>query len=127
MLVELDRGWQGLKLHGLEDPGEDGSVALEVPVLIDDLVDHSCLEDLVRLVSEEVNQVVHVVDGLGVLHVLTAPLRQYLLAEGGHEVLEIGVAGQLDGLARVLNAHFDLVADGREQRQDERLPLPEGS
>ena len=99
----------------------------EVPVLIDDLVDHSCLEDLVRLVGEQVDQVVHVVDGLRILHILPAPLWQNLLAERRDEVLEDRAAGELTVLTRECNAHLDLVANGGEERQHKGLPFPDRS
>jgi len=34
---------------------------------------------------------VHVIDGLGILHILSAPLGQKLLAKGGREVPEVWV------------------------------------
>lgn len=114
VLVELDGGGQSLQLHGLQEPIEHRPIAFKVPVLINDLVNDSCLEDLVRLVGEQVDQVVHVIDGLWVLHVLSAPLRKNLLAEGGHEVLEVRIAGQLAVLPRELHTHFDLVAERSE-------------
>ena len=88
-------------------------------------MDDPGLEDLVRLVREEVHQVVHVIDGLRVLHVLAAPLRQQLLAEGEDKVPEVGVARELTTLPRELDAHLDLVAHWSEERQHEGLPLPD--
>ena len=95
--------------------------------MINDLVDDPGLEDLVRLVREQVHQVVHVVDGLRVLHVLAAPLRQQLLAESEDEVPEVGIAGELTTLPWSLDAHLNLVAHWSEERQHEGLPLPDRS
>lgn len=69
----------------------------------------------------------HVVDGFGILHVLSAPLGQKLLTESGHEVPEVRVGRQLAVLARKLDAHFNLVADWCYDGQDKSLSLPECS
>lgn len=69
----------------------------------------------------------HVVDGLWVLHVLSAPLRQQLLAESEDEVPEVGIAGELTTLPWSLDAHLNLVAHWSEERQHEGLPLPDRS
>lgn len=74
--IEVFNLWVAIQLHDLEDSHEDSLEAFEVPVLIDDLVDDSGLEDLVCLLGEQVHKVVHVVDRLSVLHLLSAPLGQ---------------------------------------------------
>ena len=66
----------------------------------------------------------HVIDGLGILHVFSAPLGQKLLAKGGHEVPEVWVSRQLAVFTRKLDAHFNLVANRCNDGQDKSLSLP---
>lgn len=101
------------QLEFLENSHENRAESFEVPILVDDLMDDACLEDLVALVGEEEYEVVHVVYGLGIFHVMAAPLGQHLLAKKVDEVLEIGVLGEFYVLSGVLKAHLDLVHDAR--------------
>ena len=68
--------WRVFDVYFFKDSQENGLEPLEVPVLVDDLVDHAGLEYLMGLVGEQVHQVVHVVDGLSIFHVFAAPLWQ---------------------------------------------------
>ena len=70
-----------MNAHLLEDPHDDRSVPFEVPVLIDDLMDHPRLKYLMGLLGKQVNQIVHFTNGLGITDVLGAPLREELLTE----------------------------------------------
>lgn len=124
VLVHADTGRQLLELEVLKDPGEHRSESLEIPVLIDDLVDDARLEHLVRFVCKQIHEIVHLVDGLCVADVLAAPLRQQLLAECENEVPEVGIRGQLNAFSWRLHTEFDFVAHGSEQRLYQRLPLP---
>jgi len=51
----------------------------KVPILINNLMNYSCLENLVGFVSEQEHKIVHKIDFLGICHVLFAPLWQNLL------------------------------------------------
>ena len=110
VLVQSDTRWQLLELEVLKDSREHCSESLEIPVLVDDLVDHSRLEHLVRFIGKQVDKVVHLVDGLRVIQILAAPLRQKLLTEGEDKVSEVRVGCQLDTLPRCLNAELNFVA-----------------
>jgi hypothetical protein len=73
----------------LHDSHESALESLEVPVLVNDLVDDSSLEHLHSLVGEEVDKVVHGVQFFMVIHVLSAPLGQELLTDHEHKVSEL--------------------------------------
>ena len=99
----------GIDLERREDAHEHLLEALQVPVLIDDCVDNAREEYLLRFVCKQIHQVVHLVDGLEVGHVLLAPLRQELLTEKIHQILDVLVVGEVDVLAWVRETHLDLV------------------
>ena len=84
----------------------------------------SCLEHLGDLLRQQVDQVVHVVDGLSVFDILPAPLRNDLLVQQENEILKIGVAGEILVFLGELHAHLDLVEDSGAHREDESLALP---
>jgi len=95
--------------HLFENSHQDSSVTFEIPVLVDNLVDHSSLENLVCFVNEKVHEVVHIVNFFGILHVFSAVLWQDLLSKHSDEKLNILVLCKFDVLFRELHAHFDLV------------------
>ena len=64
---------------------------------------------MLRFVSEQIHQVVHLVDGLEVGHVLLAPLWQQLLTEKVHQILDVLVVCEVNVLAWVRETHLDLV------------------
>lgn len=68
VLLQSGDGRALLKTNHLKHTQHYSFEALQVPVLVDDLVDDSSLEHLMNLQRPQVNQVVHVVDGLGVFH-----------------------------------------------------------
>lgn len=94
---------------------------LEVPVLIDDGVDDTREENLLRFVSEQIHQVVHLVNCLKVQHVLLAPLGQQLFTKQIHKVLDILVVRQVHVLAWVRKAHLYLVHQRAAHRNNHRL------
>jgi len=46
----------------------------EIPILINNLMNDSSLENLVGFISEQEHKIVHKIDFLGICHVLFAPL-----------------------------------------------------
>jgi len=75
VLLEVGGALKSGETQFLNDSHESGLKPFQIPVLVNDLVDDSSLENLVCLVSEQEHQVVHQVYLLTVLHVLLAPLR----------------------------------------------------
>ena len=63
-------------IHQFEDSDEDLFVTFQIPVLVNAGVDDPRVEDLLCLLSEEVAQVVHVVQLLVVVCVLFAEMGQ---------------------------------------------------
>lgn len=112
-------------IHHLKHFNKDSFESLHVPVLVDDLVDHSGLKDLMGLVGEKIHEVVHVVNGFGVLHVLSAPGWQKLLTEHGDEPVDVGVLGELDVLLGVGHAHLYFVHHGAKHGKHQGLFLPQ--
>lgn len=98
-----------MNLEHLKNSHEDLLEALKVPILVDDGVDNSGIEDLLRFVSKEIHEVVHLVDRFNILHVLLAPLRQQLLSNQVDQILDILVLSELFVFSWILQSHFDLV------------------
>ena len=111
----------GAQINRLENAAENLAEALQIPVLVDDGVDDSREEHLVRLLSKKVNQVVHLVDGGLVAAVLLAPLRQDLLAEQEDEVAQVSVGCEILVLACILETGLDLVEQGSTNGRDEHI------
>jgi hypothetical protein len=101
--------WRVFDVDFFKDSQQNGLESLEVPVLVDDLVDHASLENLMDLVGEQVHQIVHVVDGLSILHVFAAPLWQQLLSHQENEIFHVWVQSELDAFLWKLEAHLDFV------------------
>jgi hypothetical protein len=89
--------WSVFNVDFFKNSQKNGLESFHVPILVDDLVDHAGLENLMSLVGKQVHQVVHVVDGLSILHVFAAPLGQQLLSHQENKVFHVGVLSQLDG------------------------------
>ena len=111
--------------HG-HDFGEHSPEPLHIPVLVNYLVDYSCLKHLMSFVGQKIHQVVHIVNCLGVLHIAAQPLGKELLAENEDERAEVGVARQFDVLFRSYHARFYFVAHGCQEGEDEGLAFPDG-
>jgi len=75
-------------------------------------VDDATEEGLVSLVGKEVEEVVHLVDGLEVGSILLAPLGEKLLSNQVDQVLDVLVVGQVLVLLGVLEANLNLVHEG---------------
>ena len=110
----FERGSAGTRAHlnGGEDAHEHLLESFEIPVLINDCMDHSCEENLLRFVSKQIHEVMHFVDLIKVSHVLLAPLGKQLLTKKEHQVLDILVVGEVDVLSGVGKAHLDLIHQG---------------
>jgi hypothetical protein len=107
-----------------EDSHQSALKALQIPVLVDDLVDDSSLKYLMCLVCKQENKIVHCLQLFAVLHVLGAPGWQELLTKAKDELSESLMACELKALLRVVEAHFDSVEDWSAHGQDERLRRP---
>jgi len=105
--VELLRLRSLMNVHLLEDPHDDRSVPFEVPVLIDDLMDHPRLKDLLGLLCKQVNQIVHFTNDLSITHVVPAPLREELLTEQVNHASDIRILPQIHVFPGVLHAKLD--------------------
>ena len=97
------------KTQNLHDSHHGALETLKVPVLIDDLVDDSGLEDLLYLVSEEEHQVVQLRNLLVVVHVLGQVLGNQLLKQQVDEGLEVLVGRHLQVLFGELDVKLDPV------------------
>ena len=93
MLLQILCLWSVFHIDLLQDSHEHCLESFQVPVLVDDLVDDSSLEHLVNFVSEKIQQVVHVVDGLSVRHIFAAPLGKQLLTQNEDEVFDVFITG----------------------------------
>jgi len=93
----------------LDDSHEYLLESLEIPVLVDDSVNHAREEDLLGLVGEKIHKVVHLVDCLLVTHVLLAPLGQQLLSDQEDQIFDVFVVSQIHVLSWVLESHLDFV------------------
>ena len=82
---------------------------LQVPVLVDDLVDDSGLEHLLYLVSEQEHQVVQLRNLAVVFNVLGAVLRDQLLEQQVHKRFEVLVCGHLQVLLGKLDSQLHSV------------------
>ena len=114
VFIEVYSLWTLMDTHLFENPHQDSFVTFEIPVLVDYLLNDSCLENLVCFVNEKVHEVVHIVNYLGILNVFLAVLWQNLLSEHSNEKLNILVLCKLNVLFRELHAHFDLVVHWTE-------------
>ena len=124
VFVEVFSLWTLSDSHLLENSHQDGSVSFEVPVLVDNLVDYSSLENLVCFVNEKVHEIVHIVDFFCIFHVFSAVLRQDLFSNHGDEEFDVLVLCELDVLFRELHAHFDLVEHWSQHGNNQCLSLP---
>ena len=70
---------EGFDATSLEDAHEALLEAFKVPVLIDTGVDNARVEHLLGLLGEEIAQVLHIVDLVVVLQVLSHKVREKLL------------------------------------------------
>ena len=68
----------------------------------------------------------HRVDELAILHVLSAVLRQQLLAEDRNKLSEVGALCEFHVLLGEHDADLDLVRDTRHHRESKRLSFPHG-
>ena len=102
----------------LEDSHENLLETFQIPVLINDSMNDSREEDLLSLVSEQVHQVMHLVNLLTTLEVLDTPLRQQLLTKQKDQIFNVFVACQVAVLLWVLEAHLDLVHQGAAHGED---------
>lgn len=118
VLLERRTASVGTDLKQLKDSHENLFETLEIPVLIDDGVNDSGVEDLLSLVGEQVHQVVHLVDRLGIFDVLLAPLWKQLLTDEENQILDIFVTGEVLILSGVLKGHLDLVHQWSAHRQN---------
>jgi hypothetical protein len=110
--------WRVFNIDFFKNSQENGLEPFHVPILVDDLVDHAGLENLMSLVGEQVHQVVHVVDGLSIFHVFAAPLGQQLLSHQENKVLHVGVLSELDGFLWKFQAHLDFVEHWSKHREN---------
>ena len=93
MLLEGRSGSVDTNFEHLDDSHKDLLESFEIPVLINDSMDDSREENLLGLVSEKIHEVVHLIDGLKVTHILLAPLREKLLADQENKHLDVLVVG----------------------------------
>jgi len=117
----------------LDDADESALEALQVPVLVDNLVNDTALEDLSSLVGEQEHQVVHLayaVAALVLCQLLGAPLWEHLLTKEEHEILDIILffisslkllAGELHVLLGMLEAQLNAVEKRPEHGLHESL------
>jgi hypothetical protein len=101
--------WSVFDIDLFQNSDKDCFESLEVPVLVNDLVDDSGLEDLMNFVSEKIHKVMHIIDRLCILHVFAAPLRQQLFSQQEDEVLHVRVLSELNALLGELKAHLNFV------------------
>jgi hypothetical protein len=101
--------WSVFDIDLFQNSNKDCLESLEVPVLVNDLVDDSGLEYLVDFVSEKIHKVMHIVDSLCIFHVFAAPLGKQLLSHQENKVLHVGVQSELNALLGELQAHLDFV------------------
>lgn len=118
VLLERRSASVGTDFKELKNSHEDLLEALEIPVLVDDGVNNSGVEDLLSLVGEQVHEVVHLVDCLSIFDVLLAPLWKQLLTDEENQVFDILVTGEVLILSGVLKGHLDLVHEGSAHRED---------
>ena len=109
VLLEGRTASVGTHLKQLKDSHENLLEALEIPVLVDNGVNNSGVEDLLSFVGEQVHQVVHLVDCLGIFDVLLAPLWKQLLTDEENQILDVFVPGEVLVLSGVLQGHLDFV------------------
>jgi len=109
-----------------KDPQEDSLETLHVPILIDDLMDDSTVENLVGLVLEQEDQVMHLVDQLSIFHVLSTPSRKDLLSKSKYEISKIFVLSKLDAFLWELKAHLNFVENRTAHGENQSLSLPDG-
>ena len=79
--------------------------------MINDLVDDSGFEDLLCLVCEQEQKIVHHIQLCGILKVLAAPLWKQLLSKEVNEALEIRATSQFGVLLCMLEAELDSIED----------------
>ena len=108
--------WSVFDIDLFQNSNKDCFESLEVPVLVDDLVDDSGLEHLMDFVSEKIHKVMHIIDRLRILHVFAAPLGQQLLSQQEDEVLHVWVLSELDALLGEFQAHLDFIEHWPQHR-----------
>jgi hypothetical protein len=72
-----DDSWS--QIDSLQDACKHLFETFEIPVLIDDSMNNSGEENLVCLLAQQVDQIMHLIDSIRIHSILLAPLRQELL------------------------------------------------
>jgi hypothetical protein len=98
-----------LDFHFVKHLEKDCFETFQIPILIDDLMDNTSLENLMSFVSEKIHQVVHFIDECGVFHVLSAPSWQNLFTIQCDESIDVWILCKLNILFSKSHAHFNLV------------------
>ena len=84
------------------------------------------MENLMGLVLEEEDQVMHLIDLFSVFHILPAPGWKNLLTKGKDEIAKIFVLRQFNTFLWVLEAHLNFIENRTAHGEDEGLSLPDG-